>query len=266
MISKDSFNSNLIPNKRLGQNFLVDDNIIRKIVSHVPLSDIIVEVGPGQGALTKLLVDKAKQVVAYEIDKRLADFLASSDALKGKLVIHNEDFLKADFTWLDKAFLVGNLPYYITTDILFKLFENIHFFSGAIIMVQKEFGERMMAAPNTPNYSKLAVSTSFLANATKIMDVPRTVFNPRPEVDSVVLHLTFKNPDLPISPFLNFVKQAFAHRRKTLVNNFKNFMPAAFAEQLVAEQGHDLRVRPQELALNEFVNLYKEALKLGIKI
>jgi 16S rRNA (adenine1518-N6/adenine1519-N6)-dimethyltransferase len=183
---------NLQAKKKLGQNFLVDGNIIHKIIDQINLSkeDGVVEIGPGIGAMTEILLRQAEKVLCYEIDKDMVEVL-SRELTKGNLLIKQEDFLKADlisdlknFKVNQRIVVVSNLPYYITTPIIFKLLEEETSIEEFYFMVQKEVGLRLTGKPKTKDYNSLSVLISFQAEANLLFEVKRNSFYPVPDVDS----------------------------------------------------------------------------------
>ena len=186
---------NLQAKKKLGQNFLVDGNIIHKIIDQINLSkeDGVVEIGPGIGAMTEILLRQAEKVLCYEIDKDMVEVL-SRELTKGNLLIKQEDFLKADlisdlknFKVNQRIVVVSNLPYYITTPIIFKLLEEETSIEEFYFMVQKEVGLRLTGKPKTKDYNSLSVLISFQAEANLLFEVKRNSFYPVPDVDSVII-------------------------------------------------------------------------------
>ena len=227
---------NLAPLKSLGQNFLVDANIQHKIIeaAQVGPNDLVLEIGPGLGALTGYLVERAGLVVAVEYDKGLYQFLKETFNVQSNIRLLNQDFLDADLPdILDNPQkgeyhykVVANLPYYITTPVIFKLLEAPVFWESMIFLIQKEVADRICAGPGSKDYGALTVMINFHGKPEKIMNVPKTVFYPSPQVDSTVIRIIA--PRLPaelhqrraqISPYLHQVVQAaFGQRRKTILN------------------------------------------------
>ncbi|AZU59845.1 16S rRNA (adenine(1518)-N(6)/adenine(1519)-N(6))-dimethyltransferase RsmA [Neobacillus mesonae] len=225
--------------KSLGQNFLIDTNILKKIVSFAELTDRsgAIEIGPGIGALTEQLARSSKKVTAFEIDQRLlpilADTLAPYDNVK---VIHN-DVLKADvkrvieeeFPDIEDIMVVANLPYYVTTPIIMKLLEDHLPIRGIVCMLQKEVADRISAKPGTKDYGSLSIAIQYYTEAETVMIVPKTVFVPQPNVDSAVIRLTKREkPAVNVKDehfFFQVTKASFAQRRKTLLNNLTSQLP-----------------------------------------
>ena len=223
--------------KSLGQNFLVDVNIIHKIIDASEIDDNtgIIEVGPGMGSLTEQLAKRAKKVMSFEIDQRLIPVLKETLAPYDNVTIINEDILKADIgkavkTYLndcDKIMVVANLPYYITTPILLNLMQQDIPIDGYVVMMQKEVGERLNAQVGTKAYGSLSIVTQYYTETSKVLTVPKTVFMPPPNVDSIVVKLMQRETPLvgvdDEETFFKLAKAAFAQRRKTINNNYQNF-------------------------------------------
>lgn len=246
--------------KRFGQNFLQDETVLKKIVSSIDINDKkIIEIGPGKGALTKLILEKAKKLVAFEIDFNLSDYL-KEEIKSEKFFLINEDFLKIDLSIYKGYSIIANIPYNITTPILFKIFENYKNFDNVILMVQKEVAERISAISGTTNYGKLSVSASNFANITKLFDISPKAFFPTPKVTSSIIHLVMKKETRFTNneKFLLFVKNCFSMRRKTLINNLKaheNFdidkIKEFYQAYKIAEDS-----RPQTLNLFQYQELF----------
>lgn len=252
------------PKKKFGQNFITDTNLINKIVSSSKIDDKnVIEVGPGRGALTKELAIRAKMVIAYEIDKDLTIYLDELVRNNDNLEVIYKDFLSIDFKSDKKWELIGNLPYYITTPILFKFLEN-NVYNSATIMVQKEVGERLISKPNSKKYNALSVIVQYLTNVERVANVSKKLFFPVPKVDSVVIRLEKKNNrEIPLEKeqdFLRFVKACFTQKRKTLANNlteYYNQNKEAINALLRVNQFIE-SVRAEQLSLNDFINLFNQ--------
>lgn len=212
--------------KSLGQHFLTDKNIIFKIVNAIVAdkTDRIIEIGPGTGALTKWLAEKFMDVHAIEVDQRAVEVLRREIE---NLVIHEKDVLKVNWHEMidpaKKNVVIGNLPYYITSPILFDLLENRDLFSEAILMMQKEVAERLVAQPSSKEYGILSVQTQLFCTPEILFDVSRNSFNPPPKVTSSVIKLKFDKPDFSFSDqtLKTVVRTAFNQRRKKLSNSLK---------------------------------------------
>ena len=245
------------PKKALGQNFLRDPNTIRKIAAAVgaPEGATVVEIGPGTGALTEELLRLYPDLTALEVDERAVTHLR--ETLPG-LDVRHADVLDADWAALAKAkgsklWVVGNLPYYITSPILFSLLDARQHLRRAVVMMQKEVAERLVAVPKTKAYGILSVQTQLLAQPSLLFDVSRHVFHPKPSVTSAVVALGFDAPPLGVDVELlrRTVRTAFNQRRKTLRNSLKPITSATGRDVPEALAGR----RPEALEPAEFVAL-----------
>lgn len=243
------------PIKRYGQNFLQDNNIIRKIaeVINPNQSDKIIEIGPGQGALTKILAQSGAEIIAVEIDKRVIETLKSTFP---QVKIINQDFLEINLNEfnLSKLRVVGNIPYNITSPIIFKLIENHQILQDAVFMVQYEVAKRMTAKKGTKDYGILAVLLTYFAKTEFCFKVSPNVFYPKPKVFSAVVKIDFKkNIDDSLSKFfIQIVKAAFGNRRKTLKNSLSN---SIFAQLNFSGCKVDLSLRAEQLDVTDFIKL-----------
>lgn len=256
--------------KSFGQNFIIEPGVVDKIARSAIESedDLVFEIGPGIGALTEYLTKYAKQVVAFEIDERLPEVLEKEIGLD-RLHIEMGDILEKDLDteitrWKQpgqKVRFVSNLPYYITTPILFKLFESKSQIDSITVMMQKEVADRFLASSTSKEYNALSVITQYRCNVKKVMDVSRSVFWPKPNVDSTVLQFTFKN-EHPIQDedlFFDFVKGCFVQRRKTIYNNLAVFLQdKARAAAILEHSGIPQQKRAQQLQLADFIRLFEE--------
>jgi 16S rRNA (adenine1518-N6/adenine1519-N6)-dimethyltransferase len=263
--------------KSLGQNFLIDTNILKKIVSFANLTEEsgAIEIGPGIGALTEQLARTSKKVVAFEIDQRLLPIL--NDTLSPYphvKVIHN-DVLEADvaeviseeFTETNDIMVVANLPYYVTTPIIMKLLEEHLPIRGIVCMLQKEVADRISAKPGTKEYGSLSIAVQYYTEAETVMIVPKTVFVPQPNVDSAVIRLTRREqPAVTVTDeafFFQVTRASFAQRRKTLLNNLTSQLPEGKQKkedilQALSTSGIDPTRRGETLSLEEFGRLSEE--------
>lgn len=260
--------------KSLGQNFLIDPNILRNIVSHANLTDKtgVIEIGPGIGALTEHLARNAGKVVAFEIDGRLLPVLEDTMSPYDNVTIINQDVLEADlnrvveeqFGEYDDIVVVANLPYYVTTPIIMKFLLGKVPIRGMVIMMQKEVADRITASPSTKAYGSLSIAVQYYMDAEVSMIVPKTVFIPQPNVESAVLKLTKKAEppvDVKDEDFLFAVARgSFVQRRKTLLNNLQSSLPDGKAkkEQILEafeRIGMDPGRRGETLSIEEFGEL-----------
>ncbi len=247
------------PLKQFGQNFLQDNNIIEKIITQFnPLpNDIVVEIGPGTGALTKKLYPIIKNFYAIEIDTRAA---AELTKLFPKLILFREDVLNFEFKQIFKLHnsrlrIMGNLPYNITSPIIFKVFENIDYINDMIFMVQYEVAKRFTAEKGTKDYGILSVLLNYFTETKFCFKVSRNCFYPIPNVESAIVYIKAKDlskTDTDKKIFISTVKAAFGNRRKTLKNSFSN---SIFKEFDLAKIDFDFSKRAEQLSLNDFVFL-----------
>lgn len=271
---------NLAPRKSLGQNFLIDANIQQKIITaaNVAQSDLVLEIGPGLGALTESLTELAGKVVAVEYDKGLYQILLEIFRNKTNIILLNQDFLDIDLpdlldAWPEEEYhykVVANLPYYITTPVIFKLLESEIHWETMIFLVQKEVADRICARPGNKDYGALTVCLNFYGKPEKIMNVPKTVFYPAPQVDSTVIRITAPSlsPSLngrrkQISPYLHRVVQAaFGQRRKTVLNALGTLEPYFGSKEergrVLDKLGIDPLQRGEALTLDDFLNIATE--------
>jgi 16S rRNA (adenine1518-N6/adenine1519-N6)-dimethyltransferase len=225
--------------KSLGQNFLIDTNILNRIVDHAELTEKsgAIEIGPGIGALTEQLARRSEKVVAFEIDQRLLPILADTLSPYPNVKIIHSDVLKADvqsvieseFAGQEDVMVVANLPYYVTTPIIMKLLEERLPIRGIVCMLQKEVADRIAAKPGTKEYGSLSIAVQYYTRAETVMTVPKTVFMPQPNVDSAVIRLTLHDqPPVNVKDekfFFHVTRSSFAQRRKTILNNLISQLP-----------------------------------------
>lgn len=221
--------------KRYGQNFLVDTNILEKIIrcADIKKDDCVIEIGPGIGTMTQYLAENAKEVTAVEIDKNLIPILKETLLEYDNVSVLNEDILKVDIRRISEeknkgkpVKIVANLPYYITTPIIMGLFESHVPLSSITVMVQKEVADRMQTGPGTKDYGALSLAVQYYARPEIIMNVPPSCFMPKPTVGSSVIRLTlFSEPPVKTgdeTKMFSIIKAAFNQRRKTLANSLAN--------------------------------------------
>jgi 16S rRNA (adenine1518-N6/adenine1519-N6)-dimethyltransferase len=225
--------------KSLGQNFLIDTNILNKIVDFADLTEEsgAIEIGPGIGALTEQLAKRSKKVIAFEIDQRLLPILRDTLSPYENIKIFHEDILKADVKQViaeelndvHDLMVVANLPYYVTTPIILKLLTENLPIRGIVVMLQKEVADRISAKPGTKEYGSLSIAIQYYTEAETVMVVPKTVFVPQPNVDSAVIRLTKrKEPIVRVKNeefFFTVTRASFAQRRKTILNNLTSQLP-----------------------------------------
>lgn len=258
---------------KLGQNFLVDAGATRRIVD--ALGDIshsvVIEIGPGRGALTKLLAQGAGHLIATELDRDLAKALEHEFRDEPYVKIVEGDFLSASIPELLRSIsvpesarvkVVGNIPYYITSDILLRLFEQHEHIETVVLMMQKEVADRVVAEPKSRDYGLLTVTARLFTDAERLLTLPPGAFSPPPQVHSSVLRLRIapKGERLGVNTrdFLNFCKLAFAQKRKTLFNNLRGVYDESSVRTALQEVGVQAGARAEELSLNSLADVYKQ--------
>jgi 16S rRNA (adenine1518-N6/adenine1519-N6)-dimethyltransferase len=263
----------LFPKKRLGQHFLVDPNILNKVVrtAQVGKGDVVLEVGPGLGQMTLALADRAKKVIAVEIDERLVTILRQKVEDHPNIEVIKSDILKVDFKHLFKKEtvpikVVANLPYQISTPLLFRFVESKETFSALNLMLQKEIAERMVASPGRKEYGPLSIFIQTFADVSIQFIIRPSAFFPAPKVESALVHMVWKEKPMIETDeeewFKRVVKACFGYRRKTLINALKHSglsLPES-VESRMEEIGIDPRRRPETLTIQEFAKL-AESLK-----
>lgn len=263
---------NIRANKKLGQNFLIDDDAINKIVSSAKINkdDLVIEIGPGLGTLTSKLLEKARRVIAIELDERMIKILTDRFKLYNNFELINEDVLKVDLKKLifenaiaeGKAKIVANLPYYITTPIIMKLLEDKLNIASITVMVQKEVADRMTAKPGDKLSGAITYSVNYYAEAKEIVLVGKESFIPSPEVDSKVIKLQIRDfPPVNIEDeevFFKVIRASFMQRRKTLINGLTNSGLIKDKEKLLQIFKHmnlNAEIRGEKLTLEQFAEL-----------
>lgn len=257
--------------KNFGQNFLVDENILMKIVEAAgpDLETGVLEIGPGIGALTEVLLQNFCKVLAFEIDNNLFSLLEEELKEYKNLKLVNKDFLEVDlekefeyFSDCKRVIVVSNLPYYITTQIILRFLEEDYRIEELFFMVQKEVAERLVAEKGTKDYGSLSVLMKYRSDAEILFHVSRNCFLPRPNVDSAVIKLKKRKVDLGIkneNQFLKFIRNIFTQRRKTLVNNL--LQTYGFSREkiyeLLRDGGINENVRSEALSLEKIAEIYK---------
>lgn len=256
---------NINPLKKFGQNFLIDDNLTQKIVNscEVEDSDLVIEIGPGLGALTEYIVKKAKKLVCVEIDHGASEYLINEFSHHDNFSLLEQDFLTIDldqFSEYKNIKIISNLPYYITTPIIEKIITSNLRYNSLTFMMQKEVGERILSSPGTKKYSSLSIFIQYYCNVKKVCDVSSQSYHPQPNVDSIVLQLTNKNSTYIDAKFFKFVQMCFNARRKTILNNVSNIVKSSKDEISVgfSEIGVDVRLRPEKLTFEDYQKIYNK--------
>ncbi len=260
-----------LPKKWLGQNFLIDSNVVDRILnaSNVTEEDVVVEIGPGLGVLTYPLSHRALKVIAIEKDKRLVRHLKDRVEHYKNIEVIEADALTFSYRDLSKRFqkrlkLVSNLPYNISTPILFKLLDEREAFTSLLLMLQKEVGERIVAGPGTKQYGSLSVMVQLLSDVSCVFDIPPAAFYPQPKVYSTLISLKILDrPRVEIADLVFFkrlVSASFGHRRKTLKNALKDILGGE-SERILLKAGIDPKRRGETLNINEFKALYDASIR-----
>ena len=258
--------------KKYGQNFLIDEHVLNKIIAAAELSedDYVIEIGPGIGTMTERMAPECRHVTAIEIDKELIPILSETLSGFDNVDIINEDVLKVDLNKLiaerndnKPVKVVANLPYYITTPIIMSLLENKIPIDTITVMVQKEVADRMMVGPGTKDYGALSLAVQYYAKPYIVANVPMNCFIPRPNVASAVIRLTcHKEPPVTVKDeklMFNLIRASFNQRRKTLINGISNFSGLSFTKEQVAMAlnsiGLSENIRGEALDLEKFAKL-----------
>ncbi|MBF0122055.1 MAG: ribosomal RNA small subunit methyltransferase A [Candidatus Omnitrophica bacterium] len=247
-----------VAEKRLGQNFLHDRKVQTRIIEACQFSpeETVLEIGPGQGALTRQILPCVKGVIAVEADRQLAEGL-EREFLDSNLTLHHGDFLKFDFSKIPGPIkVVGNLPYYISTPIISKVLENREKFTSLFMTVQLEFGERLVAKPGNKIYSSFTCFVNYFSEPKLLFTISKNAFSPAPKVMSCFMRLDMrKTPPVSVKDeplFLQVIRLAFQQRRKTLLNSLSQLCPKAKLGAVLAQAGVPERTRAEELGLEKF--------------
>ena len=260
-------------NKNLGQNFLIDDDTVSGIVdaANVSKDDLIIEIGPGLGTLTKELLDRAGKVICIELDKRMIEILNDRFSMYDNFKVLNDDVLKVNLKELIEkekvktTKIVANLPYYITTPIIMKLLEERLDIETITVMIQKEVADRLVTKPGTGDTGAITYAIHYYTNTKRVLEVPNTAFIPEPKVNSTVINLeVLKEPKVAVKDekkLFEVIKTAFMQKRKTLLNALANSNKYGSKEQICKTLellSIDNRVRPEKLTLEEFAKIADE--------
>lgn len=246
--------------KKFGQNFLIDTNTVEKIARSACDNTLTtIEIGPGLGALTEQLLKYSKDVIAYEIDPDMYELL-TSNLSDDRLQIVLKDFLDVDLSiYKDKINICSNLPYYVTTPILFKIIESDLDINKITVMVQKEVGDRLNATVNSEDYGALSIEVQYLYDVKLEMNISKNVFYPQPNVDSAIISFVPKrkrNKEFE-NKFFELVKNCFRMRRKTLNNNLKDIFDRDTIDRIYIEMNLDKNIRAEQLSLDDYLKMYK---------
>ena len=258
-------------NKNLGQNFLINEQVIHEIVncSQITKQDLVIEIGPGLGTLTKYLLEKAKKVICIELDNKMLKILEDRFSLYNNFQIINNDILKVDLNNIIReekennniknVKVVANLPYYITTPIIMKLLEEELDLESITVMIQKEVAERLIAIPGQKNTGAITYSVYYYATSQDVLEVPKNSFIPEPEVTSKVIKLNIRKEPI-VRPkdkekMFKIIKNAFMQKRKTLLNSLTNnkiFENKQQGIEILKKLNLKENIRPEELTIEEF--------------
>lgn len=262
---------NIRANKNLGQNFLINEEVVKNIVgcSNIEKEDLVIEIGPGLGTLTKYLLEKAGKVICIELDTKMLQILEDRFSLYNNFELINNDVLKVDLKNIIKkekeegkiknVKIVANLPYYITTPIIMKLLEEELELESITVMIQKEVADRLIATPGEKNTGAITYSVYYYADSEAIMEVPNSSFIPEPEVTSKVIKLNIRK-EPAVKPkdkekMFKIIKYAFMQKRKTVLNSLTNngvFKNKTQGTEILNSLGIKENVRPEELTLEQF--------------
>ena len=251
--------------KMFGQNFIIDENITNRIVelADIDKNTLAIEIGPGAGALTTKLCQKAGNVLCYEIDTSLKPILDKMLENYDNVNVLFKDFLKSDVQSdiesydYDKLYVVANLPYYITTPIIIKLIEDNIMPDKIVVMVQKEVGNRFKASVGTKDYNSLSIFLNYYFNVKKILDISRNVFIPKPNVDSIVVEFSKKEKKLDLKNkelFFKLIRDSFKQKRKTLKNNLKEY-DLEKVNEVLSKYNLDTSIRAEQVSIDIFVDI-----------
>lgn len=264
LLEDNSFNFK----KKFGQNFIIDENVINRIVENSKIDDetLVIEVGPGAGSLTEKLAIQAKQVICYEIDTTLKAILDNVLERYHNVTVIYQDFLKSnvmnDIQGLNykKIYLIANLPYYVTTPIIMKVIEDQLPVEKMVIMVQKEVGDRFKAKPGSKDYGSLSIFLNYYYEVNKIMDISRNIFIPKPNVDSIVVEFKKRKRDYQVNDeklFFKLIKDSFQQKRKTIRNNLKDY-DLQTVENVLKKYQFDLNTRAEQIPDYVFAEISNE--------
>ncbi len=245
--------------KHLGQNFLFDPSLLGRIIDAAGLSaeDTVIEIGPGPGSLTRLLAEKVKRLIAIELDAELYERLRGDFIAYRNVEIIHGDALRFPFETFGEFRVVANIPYYITTPIIFRLLDAKEFLKSMTLTIQKEVAERIVARPGGKDYGVLSIMIQYYASPELRFIIPKEAFRPVPKVDSAVVHMKIlEHPSVTVKDekmLFRLVKTAFSQRRKTLSNSLKSF--GADIKAVMLSAGIDPQRRPETLSIEEFARL-----------
>ncbi len=258
----------LLAKRSLGQNFIVDSNIIDRLIAHAQIDEntAVIEIGPGLGALTQGLLEKAKKVISIEIDQNMVEILTEVFGERKNFELIHSDILQYDLEALIKqlnqdyahVMLIANLPYYITSEILLKLFKLDNKVDSVMLMVQREFAQRLTANKSTKDYRTLTVLSKTFYQSKIIMKISKHVFYPRPNVDSaIILMKSLENEIENLDEFIQFVEICFVQKRQTIFNNLRNKLGEQKATEILEKSNILKTTRAAELDVLDFKNMFE---------
>ncbi len=258
----------LLAKRSLGQNFIVDSNIIDRLIAHAQIDEntAVIEIGPGLGALTQGLLEKAKKVISIEIDQNMVEILTEVFGERKNFELIHSDILQYDLEALIKqlnqdyahVMLIANLPYYITSEILLKLFKLDNKVDSVMLMVQREFAQRLTANKSTKDYRTLTVLSKTFYQSKIIMKISKHVFYPRPNVDSaIILMESLENEIENLDEFIQFVEICFVQKRQTIFNNLRNKLGEQKATEILEKSSILKTTRAAELDVLDFKNMFE---------
>ncbi len=258
----------LLAKRSLGQNFIVDSNIIDRLIAHAKLDKdtAVIEIGPGLGALTQQLIETAGQVTSIEIDQNMVEILKEMFFDKENFTLIHSDILDLNLESLIKnldknykrVMIVANLPYYITSEILLKLFKLENKVDSVMLMVQREFAQRLTADKNTKEYRTLTVLSKTFYDSKIVMKISKHVFYPRPNVDSAIILMKSKNVEINDSDeLMKFVEMCFVQKRKTIYNNLKINLEEQLVLKILETSSIDGTRRASDLDVADFIKMYE---------
>ena len=257
--------------KSLGQNFLTNQHYIQKILQacHLNQEDTVLEIGPGKGALTKYLIEEARRVTCVEKDRRCVDYL-NDNLPADNLKVINQDILQFKIDQLPQNLIViGNLPYNISTPIIKTILDHKHCVSKFLFMVQLEYGDRLVAQPNTKAYGSLSCFVQYHARIKKLFTIPPSAFSPAPKIKSCFMEMTFPSTSREKAPLnedhlFSVIQNAFSHRRKTAINSLEKTLNKTILIETFNELGWNLKQRAEDISLEDYIKLVNKLEKNGI--
>ena len=256
---------NIHPNKSLGQNFLIDENALNTIAENVNTKDTVIEIGPGLGTLTSILLEKAKKVIVVEIDPKMIGILQDRFKFYKNIEIINKDILKTEINQIaPKAKIVANLPYYITTQIITKIIQSD--VDDITILIQKEVAERICAKPGEKEAGAITYYINYYANSEIVGYVPKESFIPNPKVESAIVRLSkIKKPRVKVHNeklLFKIIKENFTKRRKSILNSLSNIIEKDKLKEILNELNIDEKIRGEELTLEQYAEISNKISKL----